>query len=141
VTAPADPVGALMAFLAADAGVAALVDAAHVYGGGIEQDDTPGMPFAAVVVNPSGGYGGGEGFNEFGRNRIDTICHGSTLSESWQVYLAVHAALKHLSREVVDGVLLHSAEPLSKGALGTDPETQWPTTLASWRVLSAEIAA
>lgn len=137
-----DPVAAIRTVLLADGGVAALVET-RVYGGEVPEKDTNKMGRACVVVNASGGMGmsGGEGYLELGKQRIDTICYGSTLNEAFTVYCAVHRALKQMHRRVASGVLLHSAEPVSKGVTARDPVTTWPTTLASWSVLASEVAA
>jgi len=81
------------------------------------------------------------GFSEYGNTRLDVICYGATLNQSWAVYLAAYTALKQLRTAVVSTVLIHSVTPSSKGATARDPVTQWATTLSSWLVLSPEIAA
>jgi hypothetical protein len=140
VTEIVDPIAAVSSVLLADADVAALAGV-RVYGGAVPDTAKTAMPQACVVVKPAGGAGAGEGYMQWGRSRVDTYCYGASLHEAWNVYLAVYGALKQLQRQVADGVLLHSAAVLSKGALGVDPETQWPVTLASFSVTASEVAA
>ena len=97
------------------------------------------MPRAAVVVNPSGG--GFLSHGDYGDIRIDLACYGATRLESWQVYRACRFALKALRRELLGETLLHWARVFSEGSSGLDPDTDWPVTLASWQVFSADIAA
>lgn len=134
-----DPIAAIRTVLLADPAVTALVDT-RVHGGEVPAAEVKNMARACVVLNPSGGPGG-EGYNEFGKQRIDTLCYGATLMEAWQVHLAVYTVLKQLRRQKAANVLLHSADPASKGASGRDPVTQWPVTLSSWLVLASEVAA
>lgn len=137
-----DPIAAIRTVLLADPAVSALVDT-RIWGAEVPTEpinEVKLMPRAGVVLNPSGGPGG-EGYNEFGKQRIDTLCYGATLMEAWHVHLAVYAVLKQLRRQKAANVLLHSADPAAKGASGRDPVTQWPVTLSSWLVLCSEIAA
>lgn len=135
-----DVIAALRTVLLANPAVTALV-VDRVGGDDVPAGQVKNMPQSCVLLNPSGGPGGDEGYNEFGWQRVDVFCHGATLTESWQVYLAVYTALKQMRRQVAANVLLHSAEPVSKGARGTDPVTEWPTTLSSWQILASEVVA
>lgn len=136
----ADPVAACQTLLLADTATFALVST-RVYGGEIPADAVAEMPQASVLLNPAGGpRNPGGGFQQFGAMRLDTLCYGATPNQAWQVYLAVYQALKQARSQDVDGMLLHSIDVLSKGALGTDPISQWPVCLASFVVLAAETA-
>lgn len=137
----ADPLGALRAFLLADAGVVALV-ADRVRCLALRDSDEEAMPAAAIVLKPAGGPGSpGGGYQQFGKTRVDVTCYGRTLDESYDLYLTVMPLLKQLQRVKAQNVLLHSAELESKGSTALHPVTQWPTTYSSWLVTAAEIAA
>lgn len=136
-----DPIAAVRTVLLADTAVAALVST-RIYGGEVPASASPTMPRACIVLNAAGGpENPGGGYQQYGNTRLDVFCYGATLNESWAVYLAAYTALKQMRRQVVSSVLLHSASVSSKGATARDPLTQWPTTLSSWLVLAAEIAA
>lgn len=135
-----DPIAALVAFLKADADVAALAGT-RVFAGELPRTENTAMPRQAVVLGPAGGGALGGGYQRYGDGRVDAYCYGATPRESWVLYLAVHVALKQLRREVHSGVLLHWARPSAGGATGRDPETDWPLTLSSWQVLASEVAA
>jgi hypothetical protein len=140
MSAAVDPVAAIRTILLADSDVAALVGTR--IGDEVPASAVASMPQAAIVLNPAGGPGRpGGGYQEYGKQRIDVICYGETLGQSWRVYLAAYAALKQLQRQISEGVLVHSAEVSSKGSRGLDPTTQWPTTFSSWLVLASEITA
>lgn len=137
-----DPLAALRAVVVADATVSALTT--HVFAGEIPEADNNLMPRASVVLSPSGGPGSSD-YLDFGASRVDVWCYGANLHEAYVVYLAVYQALKQMRRQKVPlaggNVLLHTADPLSKGSTGRDPEKQWPTCLSSWLVKASEIAA
>jgi hypothetical protein len=92
------------------------------------------------VLKPAGGPGA-RGYQQFGKKRIDVTCYGTTLDESYDIYLAVQPVLQQLKRAVVQNVLLHEATEESAGSTGVDPFTQWPTTYSSWLLLSSDTAA
>jgi hypothetical protein len=92
------------------------------------------------VLKPAGGPGA-RGYQLFGKKRIDVTCYGTTLDESWEIYLAVQPRLHQLKRVVLQNVLLHEATEESAGSSGIDPFTQWPTTYSSWLLLAADIPA
>lgn len=136
-----DPIAAVMAVLAADDTVSALVGS-RVFGAELPEGENQSMPRAAVVVKGAGGPGSpGGGYQNYGANRIDFFCYGATPHEAWAVYLAVYGAMKQMRRQASAGVLLHSADCTSKGASGRDPVKQWPMTLTSFLVLASEVAA
>jgi len=137
----ADPLAAVRALLEADAAVAAIVGT-RVSGGELPEAETKNMPRPNIVLKPAGGPGEpGGGYQDYGKTRIDVICYGSTLNDSWLLYLAAYTALKAISRVKSSGVLLHSAQVSSKGSTARDPVKQWPVTYSSWLVLASEITA
>lgn len=141
MSAAVDPIAAIIAVLLADPDVAALVSM-HVFGGEVPETLNATMPLDCVVVKAAGGPGSpGGGFQDYGQSRLDFFCYGPTPNASWAVYLAVFHALKQMHRQKSAGVLLHSADCVSKGASGRDPVKQWPLTLTSFLVLASEVTA
>lgn len=133
-----DPIAALRTTLLADHDVATITNE-RIFGGELPDSESKSQPRAAVVLKPAGGAGNpGGGYQQYGKTRVDVICFGETLNESWAVYLATYAALKGIRRVVSDGVLLHSADVSSKGVTARDAVKQWPITYSSWLVLAAE---
>lgn len=127
-----DPIALIVELLKANEAIAALAGA-NVFGGGLPAGFV--MPQAAVVVTPAGGPGrrGAEGWR---RNRIDTICYGATLHESWEVHLAVREALETMPPTGA----LKEAHITSDGSNALDPVELWPTAYASYLVLSTVTA-
>jgi len=136
--AGAEPLAAVRAFLLADADLAAIVGT-RVFVGELPESEIEQMPRATVQLEPGGGMGNANQL--YGDPRIDFYCYGDSPRVAWQVYRALHAALKDLQREVFAETLLHWARESAMGALGRDPEKDWPVTLNSWQVRAAEIAA
>lgn len=135
-----DPVAAVRALLLADAAVAARVGTRIT--GEIVEAEAPNMPRQNIVLKPAGGPSEpGGGYQDYGKVRLDVICYGSTLNESWLLYLDTYAVLRAIRRVKSQSVLVHSAEVSSKGSTARDPVKQWPVTYSSWFVLASEITA
>jgi len=139
-----DVIGALVALLKADAGVAAEVGA-RVFGDELPRDQVGDMPRKGAIVRLSGGVSPIGGYVEATAERIDAISWGATPYEATTVSLAVRGALKRLRRQVVDvdgtGVLLHSAEEAGGRLSIRDQETNWPAVTQAFQVLYALQAA
>lgn len=133
-----DLMSALKAILLADSTVANLV--VKRVGMEVPEADAKNMPVAAIVLKPAGGPKDG-GYQTTGNQRVDVICYGESLAESWTVYLAVYTVLNAIERELSQGVLVHSADVQAKGATARDPLKQWPVTYSSWLVLASEVPA
>ena len=58
--------------------------------------------------------------------RVDAVSFAATDFKAMQMDMAVAEALKTLSREYVDGVLLHNVSVASGPFQARDPETGWP---------------
>ena len=137
----ADPVAALVAFLKADAGVAALV-ADRVYGLELPANQSGSMPRKAVVLQASGGVSLAAGSSlEHDTQRIDAFGYGETPFEAELVRRAVFDALKPLRRVVSAGVLIHWVEPAGGWTNGRDPAADWPVNFQSFQAFFAEPAA
>lgn len=141
MTPAADPIAALRTILLADPDLDTAVNG-QVYGGEIPEAESKSMPVAAVVLRPAGGPSTpGGGYQQFGKQRVDVVCYGHTLSESYAIDRLVYPILNAIQRQVADSVLVHSATCEAKAATARDPLKQWPTTYSSWLVLAAEVAA
>lgn len=140
MTVVPDPLAALRIYLIADPDVNSLVDG-RVWGGKLDEAENKNMRRANLVLVPAGGPATLGRTNDFGDMRIDTICYAEDEASAWMLYRTVLAAMKRLERQAIDGVLLHWAKPLTGGATGTDPLTNWPSCLGSFHVLAAEVPA
>lgn len=135
----ADPIAAIRTILLDDTTVAGLVST-RVYGGEIPDAQVKNMEETCIVIKGAGGPANpGGGYQQYGKHRLDIVCYGASLNESWGVYLAAYAALKAIRRIVSEHVLVHSADVSAKGTTARDPIKLWPTTYSSWLVLIAEI--
>ena len=134
-----DPISALVAFLTADAGVAALV-VGRVYGVELDSDETPNQPRNAVLVKPVPAAGMRVGYMALGSNSYDIWCLGPDPYQAGQVRLAVYEALKLLNREISNDTLLHWAQEIGGVISFRDPDTDWPVQMQTFQVLVAEVA-
>ena len=140
MTAAPDPIDAVITFLEDDADVAAGAPS-RIVGSKLTAAIVDGMPQKAVMVLLAGGSGTDDGYLAFGRIRVDVRTYGATDAEARALHLIVHRALKNLRRQVVAGVLLHSASRIG-GPIGQrDPATDWPFVLATYQVGYGEVAA
>lgn len=139
-----DMIGALVALLKADAGVAALVGA-RVFGLELPQAQASDMPRKGVIVRLSGGGASQGGYLELAAERVDAISWGETPFQADRVSRAVRGALKRARRQVIDvdgtGVLFHSAEEAGGRLSVRDQETNWPAMTQAFQVLYALKAA
>lgn len=137
MTAIADTIKGLRLYLLADATVAGLVGT-RVFGGELPDSEADDMPRACVVLNYAGGFADRWAYVELGEPRVDVRCYGTTPYVADQLYRAVHGALKHLTRTVLGGTMLHSASLESSVQGLRDPDTEWPFAFSSWVVLASE---
>ena len=126
-----DPIADLRAFLLADSGVAAIAGTG-VYGGELPEAQATTAPAPAVVIKPAGGIGRLKTMKTRAI-RIDTVCYGLTLKDSWKLHLAVREALETLARPTG---CVKSVEMASEAANARDSVKQWPTCYASYSVLT-----
>lgn len=132
-----DPLAALVAFVAGDAEVAALVGA-RVFGQELPAGEVQQMPRPCVVLQTAGGFGE-RGEAPVQRVRVDARCYGRTLHEAMQVHLAVYGALrKRLLRSQQGDALLHSAILEGGPSPLRDPDADWPFVLSSWQIIAAD---
>ena len=135
---PADPIGALVGITTLPNAPSSIV---RVFGGTLPRSEVGSMPRTSVVVKAAGGGLLGLEGQVYGDRRVDVDCYGATGHESWNVYLAVEAALESLSHEVWGDALLKWAKPSSRGFQAKDPDTDWDDTVSSWQVLAGKEAA
>lgn len=135
-----DPVAALVAFLRADTGIAALVGT-RVFGGELDEAETKLMPRAAIVVDTGGGTQSiGSAYQEYGDARYDLRCYAKLPHSADALYRVAHRALKQMTRQKRAGVLLHWARPAGGPISLRDGDTDWPYVFASYQVLAAEVS-
>lgn len=126
-----DTVSLVVAQIKADAGVQGIAGQ-DVFAGELSEATIALMPTAAVVVAPAGGPGR-PGYQRYRRTRIDVVCYGENLKQSWQLHQAVREVLENIRR----AGSLFWAEVVSDGANARDPQTQWPVCYATYLVMTA----
>ena len=137
----ADVISGLIAWLKADAGVAALAGT-RVFGLELPGTEAASMPRHAVVIKASGGLSITAGsYAEHASQRVDAFCHGATPYQAESLRRAVDDALKPLRRAVSSGCLIHWVEPAGGFATLRDPDGHWPVAFQSFQVFFAEAAA
>lgn len=134
---PADPVGAVVAILLADAAIAALVGT-HGFGGELPAAQTAAMPRAAFVVKASGGVAiNGQGFAEYDTQRVDLYAFGRTPAEAAALADLCGLKLRRARSQVAAGTLVHWVQSAGGYASGREPVTDWPRAWRSFQVCSA----
>lgn len=133
----ADPVAGVVAYLKADAGMAALLGT-RVFGGELPADEAQFMPRKALVVKPSGGISLTAGSHaEHDTGRFDLFGFGETPHEAARVADAGALAMKRLRRSVWAGTLLHWAQSAGGASSGREPGTEWPRSFRSYQLFYA----
>lgn len=127
-----DPIADIRALILADPTVEGLVGAEGVYHSELPDSVSATMPKQAVVVAQAGGPGRHKTLKTR-TIRLDTLCYGATLYESWTLHLAVREVVETLARRSNSVI---SVETISDGANARDPLKQWPLCFASYRVLT-----
>ena len=109
----------------------------RIYAGELPKSEADNMPRYAVVATLAGG-GGPASDVPIMYVTVDVTCYGATGLQATTLYLAARAALRTLRREMQSESLLHSAVELSGPLELRDPDTHWPFTWSSWRVVAGE---
>ena len=142
-----DPLVAILTFLKADAGVAAIA-ATRVFGEEIPQDQVTTVAtgetiLQTVVVRRSGAEPsvGDASRVKFSRPRFDVFSYGETPHRAAALDLACYEALKQMEPTVQGTCRLHDAVLLSGPIAMREPDTQWPLVWRSYAVAVAETAA
>lgn len=140
MTAIVDALKPVLTILLADSDVLALVGT-RVFGEELPRDETDSMPRKAVVIDQNGGAAPGYATTlPLEVQRLDVFCYGETIFEAGRVRRAVFGALKGITRQVTDGVLIHWVNPAGGAITGRDPDADWPVHWNSW-VMSADTLA
>ena len=134
---PADLIGGLVALLAADASIAALV-AARVFGGELPAEEAEHMPRKALIVPPAGGISlTGGSYVEHDTSRVDLFGYGATQREANRVVDTAAIVMRRIQRSISAGVLIHWAQPAGGAMAGRDPTLGWPPAFQSFQVFHA----
>lgn len=142
-------VGAIIAYLSADATVAALVSG-RIWGDEMPPSEAVSMPRKCVIINTvgQGGYGR-ESRSEIAvdMRMKDVRCYGETPYEARRIYDAVNLALKRLRRHLVTPpaglgqVLLYSAVKVAGPTSRREPDTEWPIAFGTYNFTVADTVA
>ena len=132
----ANPLTAVRSHLLNDADLRTLAST-RVYAGELPKSEADNMPRQSVVVTLAGGAGPASDVPIM-QIVIDVTCYGATGLQATSLYLATRAALRTLRRDLAADSLLHSAVELSGPMELRDPDTDWPLTWSSWRVVASE---
>lgn len=132
----ANPLTAIRAHLLDDADLRTLAGV-RVYAGELPKKEADNMPRQAVVVTLVGGAGPASDVPIM-QITIDVTCYGATGLQATSLYLATRAALRNVRRDMAADALLHSAVELSGPRELRDPDTDWPLTWSSWRIIASE---
>lgn len=131
-----DVLDALIVYLKADAGVAALVGT-KVYGIEIAPNRAEDMPEKTITVRPEGGNPR-PGTVPIAQPRYDFWSTAETYLEAVEVDRAVFDALVALRRETTDTVLLHCALPAHGHRATREPTTGWRAVVRAATVVADE---
>lgn len=151
----ADLLDAVVEFLRADSGVAAVVagktiktvaNTPAVFYTQLPRSFNDEMPFKAIVVSRASGPPD-HGYLRVGHERVAVRCFGETYYEAHKVYEAAHEALKQLTPRDVelgtggDSVRLYNAERDGGPIDMPDPDSpEWVSVWASYVVSAHEVA-
>jgi len=114
---------ALRSYLLGQQAVTDLCDR-RIYVLAMPQAELEAGPHKVVVLLASGGEM--KSRRTITEARVDVVCYGETDFEAAAMERPVAEALKTLSRETYEGVLLHNATVASGPFQARDPETFWP---------------
>lgn len=131
-----NPLTALRTHLLSDAGVLALAST-RIYAGELPKSEADNMPRSAMVATLAGGSGPASAVPIM-YVTVDVSCYGATGLQATTLYLAMRAALRTLQRELFADSLLHSAVEIAGPLELRDPDTHWPFTWSSWRIIAGE---
>ena len=126
-----DFLDALTAYLAHDAGVAALAGA-RVFPAELPAAEAASMPRGTIVLIPTGGLYAANNV-PLQAPRVDVTCYGATPQQARLLSYAAQAALVSLARDAYAQCLLHSAVQGGGPLAGRTPEG-WPYLWSSWIV-------
>jgi len=131
-----NPLTALRSYLLSDPGALGLAST-RIYAGELPKSEADNMPRYAVVATLAGGSGPASDVPIM-YVTVDVSCYGATGLQATTLYLAVREALRTMRRDMLSDSLLHSAVELTGPLELRDPDTHWPFTWSSWRVVAGE---
>lgn len=136
---PSDPLGAVLAVLAGDSRVDALVSG-RVFGGELPAQQVAAMPQPAIVIRGSGGVAAlGGGDLPIVPQRLDLYAYGAEPYDARMLYATAHLALKAVHQRVVNGTRLYWCQPAGGPLDLRDPDREWPYTLSAWQILVSDV--
>lgn len=133
-TTVADPIAALVEHLRTALAVAA---GGRVFAGSLPRTEVASMPRAGVLLRAAGGPTQ-PAHAPLVIVRVDVHAYGATPYAAMTMHWAAFGALRDLTRLTIAGTLLHSCVPETGPFSQTDPDTEWPEVVSSWRVTAAE---
>ncbi|MEL6485646.1 MAG: DUF3168 domain-containing protein [Pseudomonadota bacterium] len=132
---PADLEAGLVAYLAEQAAVTALVGA-RIYAGEMHPDETKNQPRPAIVLKSSGGVSlTGESRLDHDTQRIDVFAFGATPREAARVMRVVDQALRTLERGTWALCVIHWVNRAGGSSQGREPGTEWPRHFQSYQAM------
>lgn len=132
--AEADIIGALVAVLKADAGVAALVST-DIYGVELPKTAVARMPIDAIVVQPSGGAPLTEESDAaLDAQRIDIMAYGVTPATANALRRAAAQALRQTKRRTIANTLIHWVNKAGGFYSARERDGLWPQSFQSFQV-------
>ncbi|KKN42558.1 hypothetical protein LCGC14_0712080 [marine sediment metagenome] len=133
-----DPIAALRTFLLADSAIAALAGT-RIHGNESPVTEAGLQPRYMLVFRFAPGSIPEPDVPLF-VPRIDFETYGETPYQAVTLYLALHDALKQLSRDVHNDTLLHGAIRQAGPLSQRDVNTHWPFVWSSWHVWVGEVS-
>lgn len=137
MTQISEPMSALIAFLKADAAVAARVNN-RVYAGELPEGRIRSMPELTTLLRPAGGGQLPQSYLQIHDLRVDIICYGPTPYVAYDSWRCFHGALKQMQRNQQGQTVLHWAMPAGGPIALREQDTEWPMTLSTWQVMFDE---
>lgn len=132
--ADADIIAAIVADLAAAPEILAL--GGEVFGTELPATASARMPFAAIVIQPSGGPPLTEESDaQLDHQRIDIFAYGKTPKAANDLRRAAAARIVAMRRKLVAGVLVHWVNRAGGFYAARDRDGLWPHSFQSFQVL------
>lgn len=125
MTAPPDPVNAVMAILAASSDVTALTST-RIYGEALPASQAGATPPVALVVQPAGGRAALAG-PELRKPRIDVRAYGPTRTQARAAANAAYGALDWPPMVSISSASrVYAVEPETDILSSVEPGSNWP---------------
>lgn len=141
----ADIVAAVRQMLLDDIAIADLVDD-RVWGTHLDRPEVASMPRKNIVISLGGSVpsAGSNSYIRVQRMRLDIRTYGEDGYEARRVWLLVNDFMKAITPTTVTlvdgGVRVHNAVESAGPISMVDPDTDWPSVVATWAVHYSEVA-